>query len=200
MGIYIEAIILYILLFFSGFTYLIAGGTKLYIIPALALIWYLMFKSKKADFGALKPSKKDLVSGIIALPCLLVTGWIVSFISMKTGDTSAQLALQNPSTVLEWILLVLICISAAYLEESYFRFYLLSRRQELKLNAPLALVISTALFSVCHIYEGPWGVLNAVLCGAILGVIFLRFNSLHGIAIAHGLYNIAAFVIYAITH
>jgi len=55
------------------------------------------------------------------------------------------------------------------------------------------------LFAVCHIYEGPWGFLNAVISGAILGFVFLRYNSLHGIAAAHALYNISLFVIYRLT-
>jgi len=46
------------------------------------------------------------------------------------------------------------------------------------------------LFSLCHVYEGPWGILNAVLAGIILSLLFIRFRSLHGIAWAHGAYNI----------
>jgi len=91
------------------------------------------------------------------------------------------------------------CLFAAYLEESYFRFYLLSKRHEMNMSDTSALLFSTALFSVCHIYEGPWGFTNAVLAGAFLGFIFLRYNSLHGIAIAHGMYNISVFVINALT-
>jgi len=58
------------------------------------------------------------------------------------------------------------------------------------------LVFSVILFAVCHIYEGPWGFLNAVISGAIFGFVFLRYNSLHGIAVAHALYNILILVIY----
>jgi hypothetical protein len=39
------------------------------------------------------------------------------------------------------------------------------------------------------VYEGPWGVLNAVLAATLLSFLFLHFKSLHGIALAHGLYN-----------
>jgi membrane protease YdiL (CAAX protease family) len=89
------------------------------------------------------------------------------------------------------------CILAAYLEESFFRFYILSRRDELKLSAIPAMIVSVALFSICHIYEGPWGFLNAFLSAVILAFVFLRYNALHGIAIAHGLYNIAVYFINA---
>jgi membrane protease YdiL (CAAX protease family) len=86
---------------------------------------------------------------------------------------------------------------AAYLEETFFRFYLLTRRDELGLDAAPALALSVILFSVCHIYEGPWGFLNAVISSAFLGFIFLRFKALHGIAIAHGCYNLSVYIINA---
>jgi membrane protease YdiL (CAAX protease family) len=54
------------------------------------------------------------------------------------------------------------------------------------------------LFSICHIYEGPWGFLNAALSGVVLAYAFLRFRSLHGVAIAHALYNILAYVLAAV--
>jgi membrane protease YdiL (CAAX protease family) len=65
----------------------------------------------------------------------------------------------------------------------------------MNLNAPCALAFSVLLFSICHIYEGPWGFLNSVISAAILGFIFLRYQSLHGIAAAHGLYNITVYLI-----
>jgi membrane protease YdiL (CAAX protease family) len=52
-----------------------------------------------------------------------------------------------------------------------------------------------ALFSICHIYEGPWGFLNAVLSSVLLCFMFLRYKSIHGISIAHAMYNIAVYVI-----
>jgi membrane protease YdiL (CAAX protease family) len=71
----------------------------------------------------------------------------------------------------------------------------LSRKNELKLGAVPVFAISVALFSICHIYGGPWAFLNAVISGAVLAFIFLRYEAIHGIAIAHGLYNITVYVI-----
>jgi membrane protease YdiL (CAAX protease family) len=208
MLIYIEALILYVVLFFSGstgwFTSASANGfsalrelsgTLLYCLPAIALIWYLLLKAKPASEWKIKPGIKDLVSGAIALPCLLLTGIVTGFVSSSVGAGAGEVLLHSPTTVIGWIILCVSRISAAYLEESYFRFYLLARRDELKLSAAHALAVSVSLFSICHIYEGPWGFLNAVISGTILAFIFLRYSSLHGIAIAHGLYNIGVYVI-----
>jgi len=211
--IYIEFIILYVVLFLSGSAGSItnaAGGADgfsaaaelarifLHSIPSLALIWYLLLKVKKAEDWDIFPGKKDLVSGFVALLCLFITGSVIAFISSYIGGTSAQVLLYSPSTFMEWVILCFSCIFAAYLEESFFRFYILTRRDELKLNAPSAMVVSVALFSICHIYEGPWGFLNAALSGTFLCFLFLRYKSLHGIAAGHALYNISVFVINAI--
>jgi membrane protease YdiL (CAAX protease family) len=101
--------------------------------------------------------------------------------------------------------MVVSCLGTGYLEESYFRYYLLSKLDDIideasyKANASLPRVImtvcfSTFLFSVCHIYEGPWGIVNSSLAGALLSALFIRFKSLHGIAWAHGAYNIFVYV------
>ena len=213
MGIYVEAIILYIVLFLSGsaaqFTGTAAGMDSFssakeiakilfYFIPSLALIWYLLIKAWKLEFWAIRPGRKDITACLITLPILLITGFVISYISSKTNGITSQTALYSPGSSLEWVILCFSCVFSAYLEESYFRFYILTRREELNLNATSALVLSVALFSVCHIYEGPWGFLNAVLSGTFLAFIFLRYNSLHGIAIAHALYNISVFVLYAL--
>jgi len=212
MGIYIEALVLYILLFFSGSMAQITGITAqaagfsaiagivrivLYIIPAIVLIWYLLLKTWKLEYWVIRPGRKDLISGLITFPFLLLTGFAIAYLSSYI-DGTATVKLVVPSSAAQWIVLCIICILAAYLEESFFRFYLLSRRQEMNMSAASALIFSVILFSVCHVYEGPWGFLNAVISGTFLGFMFLRYNSIHGIAVAHGLYNIVIYAAYAV--
>jgi len=211
MSRFAEAFILYIVLFFSGTAGSIINGTQvinfsitaqitgivLRVIPSLALIWYLILKARRLEDWIIRPGRKDMTSGLITLPCLLLIGLATTFVSSFIGGSQAQISLNSPSSVPGWITLCVSCVCAAYLEESYFRYYLLTRNDELNMSASSALVLSTALFSICHIYEGPWGFLNAALSGAFLCFIFLRYNSLHGTAIAHGLYNILVFVVNA---
>jgi len=206
MVIYIEALLLYVVLFFSGSIGIFSGGgdgfsisavlirTASYTIPSLALIWYLLIRARKARDWDIVPGIKDLISCLITLPCLFLTGFFIASVSYIIGGTTAQISINFPLTTPGWIALCASCVSSAYLEESFFRFYLLSRRDELKLNATWALVVSVALFSICHLYEGPWGFLNSVISGTILCFVFLRYHSLHGIAIAHSLYNIFIYV------
>ena len=225
MGIYIEAVILYILLFFSGSAAIFTtdefsvttelAKISIYYIPSIALIWYLICRAKEREIAMageavdlkssffmieqfkFKPGKNDLISALIALPCLLLTGFFITWISVISGNTT-QVILYSPSTAAQWVILCLSLIFSAYLEESYFRFYLLSGRKELGLNNPGILILSVSLFSICHLYGGFWSFLNAAISGTVLCLIFLKYKSLHGIAIAHGLYNISAFILYAV--
>jgi membrane protease YdiL (CAAX protease family) len=214
LGIYIEAIILYIVLFFSGsvvsteVSTVEAAGfsitaelvkTFIYSIPSLALIWYLLLEVKPLRDWKIAPGKKDITGGIITLSGLLITGLVIAAVSSYMSGPSAQVLLHSPSTPAGWIVLGFSLVIAAYTEESFFRFYLLARRDELKMSAVQALMFSVLLFSICHIYEGPWGFLNAALSGTFLCFIFLRYNSIHGISVAHGLYNMAIYVINAVS-
>jgi len=213
--IYIEAVILYVVLFLAGSIHIMINMPAeaaeysntaelirilLYNIPSIALIWYLIQKRKPHLQESLNiiPGKDDLISFFIALPCLIITGIFISILSSMTG-TYNQFMMGSPSSAAGWVILCFSCISASYLEESFFRFYLLSKKDELNLNKVQIIAVSTALFSVCHLYWGFWGFLNAAISGTFLCLIFLRYKSIHGIAIAHALYNITAYALNALS-
>jgi membrane protease YdiL (CAAX protease family) len=107
---------------------------------------------------------------------------------MFTG-TPADTGIGAPATFSGWLVMLLSCVSTGYLEESFFRFYLLNKLGELGVKTGTAVFVSVVFFALCHVYEGPWGVLNAVLAGTLLALLFLQYRSLHGIALAHGFYN-----------
>ncbi|MDR2575956.1 MAG: CPBP family intramembrane metalloprotease [Treponema sp.] len=171
----------------------------IYTLPSLALVWYLVLKKVKSlkATGIRFPQKKDFVVAFMAFCALTLIGVTISLVSAKFGEAAMLRQSLSPRTVTAWAVLVVSCISSAYLEESYFRFYLFSRKEEMGLGPHRAVLVSTLLFSICHIYEGPLGFLNAALSGVVLADVFLRFRSLHGVAAAHALYNILAYVLQA---
>jgi len=222
MGIYIEALILYILLFLPDS---IAGSdtrefsaaaecVKILMrsIPSLILVWYLILKQagKESAYNEVSQTEKaiiikssrlplfgikDFISVLITLPCLILIGILMSYLSSLAGGTSAGFIIFRPSTVTGWITLCVSCFVSAYLEESYFRYYLLTKRESFNLSVPGITALSVVLFSLCHVYAGFWGFLNALISGALLCFIFLKFKALHGIAVSHGLYNILAVIL-----
>jgi membrane protease YdiL (CAAX protease family) len=212
---YVESLILYVILFLSGSLAPLPGQAEpegpaafsvigeltricVYTIPSLALIWYLLLKIKPLKNWEIgPPGRKDLLPGLLTLPALILIGFIIALIAPYFGKMPGAPDIAVPSTVPAWILLAVSCIGTGYLEESFFRFYLLSKREEFGLGASRMAMVSILLFSLCHVYEGPWGFLNAVLSGAVLAFVFLRYRSLHGIACAHGLYNLFAYIVAA---
>ena len=206
---FIEPLILYSVLFFQFSAGMTVPGDSvefsttgemariiMYHIPSLALVWYLLLKVKSLKkWGITHPQKSDILPAALSLPALVLIGLTISLIAPYIEGIPSGLRFLPPQTLIAWAILVLSCISSAYLEESFFRFYLLSKRKEMGLGPHRAVLVSTLLFALCHIYGGPWGFLNAVLAGVLLAFVFLRFRSLHGIAIAHALYNV---VVYAL--
>ena len=209
-----EALILFFVLFFPGVSsigvYTAAEAsipfpelgelsrTLTYTIPAFALLWYLI--SDRKGFTALKQEricKQDLVPFAAGFSGLILIGigisLLISYLSLNF-DITPPSKVEAPAGIGGWIIMVVSCICTGYLEESYFRYYLLSNLESSLSRIVMSVVFSTFLFSVCHIYEGPWGILNSALAGALLSTLFIRFKSLHGIAWAHGVYNIAVYV------
>ena len=208
-----EGLILYFVLFFPGIytSPFPAGGmetaaipfsilrelgrTLTYTIPSLALLWYLI--TDKRGFSSLdevRPYKRDLFPFAIGLPGLIIIGLFISLLVSFFSKLPPPPRVQAPANIPGWLVMVLSCLGTGYLEESYFRYYLLTKLENPIPQEALRVALSTVLFSLCHIYEGPWGILNAVLAGVLLSVLFFRYRSLHGIAWAHGVYNIFVYV------
>jgi membrane protease YdiL (CAAX protease family) len=174
------------------------GRILMYTLPSLALVWYLLLKAKSLRaMGIRFLQKKDFAVAALAFSALTLIGVTISLVSARFDEAAALRQSFIPQTVTAWAVLAVSCVGSAYLEESFFRFYLLSKKEEMGLGPHRAALVSTLLFSICHIYEGPWGFLNAALSGVVLAYIFLRFSSLHGVAAAHALYNILAYVLQA---
>jgi membrane protease YdiL (CAAX protease family) len=208
----IEALILYLALFIPG---VLSGGplpeiipfsilrelsrTLLYSLPALALVWrLLLYKRSLRDWDAAKPRLRDLRAFSLALPGLLALGLAVSLVFPLIFPENPVPRLEAPANAPGWIVLALSSLSTGYLEESYFRFYLLRLLEQTGLGTKRRLFISVMLFSFCHIYEGPGGAINALLAGLLLGGVFIRERSLHGIAWAHGAYNLLVYLLGAL--
>jgi membrane protease YdiL (CAAX protease family) len=205
-GAFIEPLILYFVLFFSGSALAapmpeaIAFSPQgelmrifLYHIPSLSLIWYLLLRSKSpAEWGIKPPAPGDLVPLATALPGLVLIGFAISAVSPLFPGIPEGPAIETPSGA-GWLVMILSCVSTGYLEESFFRFYLHRKLEDRGVPQGRIVIISVLLFSICHVYEGPWGCLNAVLAGFLLSFTFIRFRSLHGVALAHGLYNVLVY-------
>ena len=166
--------------------------------PAFILILLLM--EKKPSFSV----KRDLSAGAITFAALCSTGFLVSLTAARTGFVPPKVP--PPEGTLGWTAAILLSLSTGCLEEAYFRYYLPERIGSLKpgraepegrrndARFPLGYVVSALIFALCHVYEGPWGFINALLAALALSLIYIKTSSFPGIAGAHGLYNIFVFL------
>ena len=166
-----------------------------YTVPALALIWYLVLEKKSLNLsGPPAPRKNDFYTLAIGFPGLILIGAGISVLTANLTPFIMPPEIGRPGNPGGWILLVFSCAGTGYLEESFFRFYLLQKLRNWIASAPVRVIFSVFLFALCHGYEGPWGILNAVLAGLLLSTLFEKYKSLHGIAFAHAFYNIFVYV------
>jgi membrane protease YdiL (CAAX protease family) len=161
-----------------------------YNLPALALIWYLWRRNRAVPVPALG----DLFAFLWAFPCLILTSLSVSMAAARFSGPDQGFSIGAPDGAAGLGLMFFSCLSTGYLEESYFRYYLGEKIKEAGLASWAFMLISAALFALCHAYEGPWGMMNSLLAALILGLVYIRFRSLHGLALAHGLYNAASYL------
>jgi len=210
-----EALILYFVLFFPGIQaspspdWLAQGietagtipfsaireltRTVTYTLPAIALLLYII--SDKKGLSGLKPlapGRQDIIPFVIGLPVLIVIGLFIAFLIPLFASVAQPPRIEGPYNFPGWAVMVLACLAIGYLEEIYFRYYLLTKLETI--NPAPRVIFSTALFALCHLHQGPWGVANAAIAGLFLSLLFLRYRSLHGIALAHAGYNMFVYV------
>jgi CAAX protease family protein len=80
---------------------------------------------------------------------------------------------------------VLVAPTAALCEEFLYRGFLLSRLSEWLNSGWWALVLSSVIFALAHIYQGPSGMARVALLGALLAYPVLRLESLYPSMAAH---------------
>lgn len=168
--------------------------TLTYTIPALGLIWFFITrKNTVAERNPLIPSIRDLYTFAIGFPVMAITSLILSFV-MTLFPAPLPPRIEAPNGYAGWIVLVISCMGTGYLEESFFRFYILRKLKNWVSSHGVRIAFSVVLFAVCHAYEGPWGMLNAAVAGFLFATLYERYKSLNGLALAHGTYNIFVYI------
>jgi CAAX protease family protein len=150
----------------------------------LAWLSLIVRHLKWRDVGLKRP---DHLLATIAFAILIGCGYqaldtlaITPLIQRLTGESInlspfAGLRDNLPGLIVS---LVLTWTEAAFIEEMFFRAYLLNRLVDLighhRLGFLLALIIQAILFGLGHNYQGLTGVLDTALAGFVIGMIYLR--------------------------
>jgi membrane protease YdiL (CAAX protease family) len=173
--------------------------------PAAALVLHfcikdtsdLPVKQKYTTISKLLP-RFALAVLLCTAALLMIGGFTVFCESLLPGAepfASDIKYVASPSGPVEVSLMAASCLVAAYLEEGFFRVFLYGRLLASGLKKMSAILISSLLFSICHSWEGLWGIAGAFLSGLFLSFLFERKKSLHLIALSHALYNITVYLL-----
>ncbi len=184
----------------AGFV-LVAASTILRDLALVGLILFFVWRNGEpiAVIGwASRGVLADVVLGLILSP-VVITGIGV------LGSTLQSLGLSGPPKTLptflrpqgtdQIILAVLLVIVVAISEETIFRGYLVARIGEVTSNIPLAILLSSAIFSLGHAYEGLAGMIAVGVMGAVFAVLLVWRKSLVAPMIIHFANDFAGIVL-----
>jgi membrane protease YdiL (CAAX protease family) len=89
-------------------------------------------------------------------------------------------------------------ISASIVEELVYRGLLIAAGRALGLSVTVALVLSSVLFGLAHLYQGPAGMIGTAVLGYVLGYWLLLTGSLLLAVVLHLLVNMRALALFRI--
>jgi len=161
----------------------------------LLMAWVVITADRSAStrWGLVRIELRDLPrTALLTVGCFAVVAPFVALVALLPPDVGRTLGrgyrwgLQSATQI---PIAILFGLTAGYREEFFFRSYLLGRFGELGLGMPSAVTVSTAVFCLGHLYEGPLALAVTAALGVLLSAAWLRWKNLHVVAIAHGAYN-----------
>jgi len=136
--------------------------------------------------GWLSDAGAALIFWVIALLVLALLGQALAhgfkLDPQKISDVTEKLA---PTTGMQMVLFLILCISAGICEEFVFRGYLQQQFTRIGKGVSVGIVVSALLFGCAHGYEGFAGMLLITAYGAMFSVLALRRRGLRTGMIAH---------------
>jgi membrane protease YdiL (CAAX protease family) len=178
-------LVLELLLILAGLVINALGIFPFPIIPLILIAWVSLHlrHMRWRDVGLKRPDKWLPTLGIAllvgigyqALDTLLITP-LLQRLTGETVDLSLFSGMQGNLLML-LVFLVASWTEAAFIEEMYFRGYLFNRLTDLagkeRTGIIIALILNSIVFGAAHAYQGLTGVLDTLLAGLVLGLIYL---------------------------
>lgn len=163
-------------------------------VPQISLVLYIIYKNGHKGFSHFGIKKLTLNNiPLIALTIMgtaIVVGLIQSIFLLLPESNMADKVFQwdfHNKDAIPFIFVT--AILTGYSEELFFRSYLYTRFEELKLGKVHLIITVNLIFALGHFYEGYQGGLNAFVLGSFFSIVFLWKRNIHVLAIAHGVYN-----------
>jgi membrane protease YdiL (CAAX protease family) len=132
---------------------------------------------------------------VIAAAGLFGISFITALVAGLFGEVEPSVFAAVPpgeDELLRWIPLAVMMLSVAWVEELFFRGYLLTRLRQVGASSRGAIVVAALLFSVGHGYQGVGALVFSFAAGLFLGILWVRKPSIVNLTIGHAIYNVVA--------
>jgi membrane protease YdiL (CAAX protease family) len=180
---------------------LVAFATILRDLALVSLILFFIWRDKEpvTRIGwTFKNSSKEIFLGIVLfIPFFFGTGLLenglkaVGF-SVPSTPLPSFLATRGMA---EFLLVLFLVVIVALAEETIFRGYLILRFKDVTASPTAAVLLSAAIFSLGHGYEGSAGVVTIGVMGVIFALIYIWRQSLVAPIVMHFLQDFISIVL-----
>jgi uncharacterized protein len=155
-------------------------------------------ESVQAIGWTFKSWPRQVVLGVLFFPFMFLGARLVAGLLLGMGFSGPNKVVLSGLSVRNWLevpLAVLLVAVVAVTEETIFRGYLLLRLKALSGNEVFAVILSTLIFTMGHVYEGGAGLGAVALMGLIFAFVYLRTGSLVASVVMHFLQDFAFMVV-----
>ncbi len=146
----------------------------------------------------LKNSWKEILLGIMLfIPFFLATGLLergLQAIGLSVPSKPLPSFLAARGTV-QFLLALILVVIVAIAEETIFRGYLILRLRAITANSTAAVLLSAAIFSLGHGYEGSAGVVTVGVMGIVFALVYTWRKSLVAPIVMHFLQDFIGIVL-----
>jgi len=168
-----------------------------------SLVLYFIWRNREPlrRIGwTLQSPARDLLWGLVLFPPVMYgANGLVSFLHALGLSAPTQLPpFLVTSGKAHVVLAVILVTVVAIVEETVFRGYLILRLKTVTGRSWLAVVLSAAVFSIGHGYEGTAGLISVFFLGVVLAVVYLWRGSLIASMTIHFLIDFSSIVLAAL--
>jgi membrane protease YdiL (CAAX protease family) len=168
--------------------------------PALLVFYLLARNDERPSSIGVDTSQpgRDLLRGAGIAALIGGAGLGLYIVAFKAGISLDIVAASLPAVWWRIPVLLLSALQDGILEEVLVVGYLLSRLRMLGMRPAYAVAISAVLRGSYHLHQGIGPFFGNVIMGVIFGVLFLRWQRVNPMIIAHALINSVAFIGYTL--
>lgn len=161
------------------------------------LLWRSGFGPDRIGLG-LPRWRPDVVGGLGLAALIGVPGLALYQIARILGLNASVEPAELYDTWWRIPVLLLVSFANGWAEEVIVVGFLLTRLRQLRVHPAIAVVVSSVLRGLYHLYQGFGAGLGNVAMGLVFGYVYLRTGRLWPLIIAHALIDAVAFVGYAL--